>query len=122
MNRFLLPHILFIVLLFAASASAREKLLVSVPGPLNISYLPMDLASRIGADRDEGVQLVLHHVGGGGLALNDLRMRQADFAVAGVPAAMSAKAGGNDVVVLAPVNDWILFILMVRIGISRENV
>ncbi len=120
MNGSLLPRIIFIALLFAASASAREKLLVSVPGPLNISYLPMDLASRIGADRDEGVQLVLHHVGGGGLALNDLRMRKVDFAVAGVPAAMSAKARGNDVVVLAPVNDLTLFILMVRSGLKGE--
>jgi NitT/TauT family transport system substrate-binding protein len=113
MNPFRLS-IFITALLFAITAAAQERLLVSVPGPLNISYLPLDLAPMIGADRAEGVELVLQRVGGGGVALNDLRTRKADFAVAGVPAAISAKARGHDVVVIAPVNDLTLFILMVR--------
>ncbi len=104
----------------ATPLSAQETLRVSVPGPLNISYLPLDLAPRIKADQAEGVELILQRVGGGGVALNDLRTHRADFAVAGVPAAISAKARGHDVVVIAPVDDLTLFILMVRSGLKEE--
>ena len=113
-------YIILAALLFTHTIAAEEKLLVSVPGPLNISYLPLDLAPMIGADKAEGVELVLQRVGGGGVALNDLRTRKADFAVAGVPAAISAKARGHDVVVIAPVNDLTLFILMVRSGLKES--
>ncbi len=112
--------VLLAALVCFATAWAGEKLLVSVPGPRNISYLPLDLASMIGADKEEGVELVLHHVGGGGVALNDLRTRKVDFAVAGAPAALSAKVRGHDVVVIAPVNDLALFVLMVRSSLKGE--
>ena len=95
-------------------AGGLESLVVSVPGPRNISYLPIDLIPRIGADRAEGYQLKLMHTGGGAVALNNLVTRNADFAVAGVPAAMSLRANGGDVVVVAPVDDAPLFVLMVR--------
>jgi len=95
-------------------AGGLESLVVSVPGPRNISYLPIDLIPRIGADRAEGYQLKLLHTGGGAVALNNLMTRNADFAVAGVPAAMSLRANGGDVVVVAPVDDAPLFVLMVR--------
>ena len=95
-------------------AQAQERLVVAFPGPLNISYLPLDLAAKIGADKAEGVELVTRHTGGGGVALQHLQTRNADFTVAGVPAVMSAKANGSDVVVIASVDDLTLFILMVR--------
>lgn len=96
------------------ASSAPVRLVVSYPGPLNISYLPLDLAPRIGADRAEGARLAAVHTGGGGVALANLMNRNADFAVAGVPAAMSLRANGGRVIVIAPVNDAPLFILMVR--------
>jgi NitT/TauT family transport system substrate-binding protein len=40
--------------------------------------------------------------------------------VAGVPAAMSLKANGGDVVVIAPVSDAPLFVLMVRSGLKGK--
>lgn len=112
--------LLLLPLASSGQVAAQEKLHVSVPGPLNISYLPLDLAPNIGADKAEGVELVLRRVGGGGIALQHLQTRNADFAVAGVPAAMSAKVRGNDVVVVAPVNDLTLFILMVRSGLKGK--
>jgi NitT/TauT family transport system substrate-binding protein len=119
MNR-LRTVLLLAVLAFSAPATAQTRLTVAFPGPLNISYLPIDLAPKIGADKAEGVELVLRHTGGGGVALQQLQAREADFAVAGAPAAMSAKANGNDVVAIASVDDLTLFVLMVRSDLKRD--
>ena len=113
MNKFA-ALIILATLACAAAAQDAMRLTVAFPGPLNISYLPIDLAPKIGADKAEGVELALRHTGGGGVALHQLQSRNVDFAVAGVPAAMSATANGNDVRVIAAVDDLTLFILMVR--------
>lgn len=107
--------VLFAVPVFASSESTElKRVVVSAPGPHNISYLPVDLIPVIGADKDESVVLNILHTGGGAVALNNMLTRNADFAVAGVPAAMSLKANGGDVVVIAAVDDAPLFVLMVR--------
>jgi NitT/TauT family transport system substrate-binding protein len=105
---------LFVGTPLPAAEQALTKIVLSAPGPRNLSYLPVDLIPAIGADREEGVSLHILHTGGGAVALNNLLTRNADFAVAGVPAAMSLKANGGDVVVIAPVDDAPLFVLMVR--------
>lgn len=104
----------------AAGAAEPGRLVVSVPGPHNISYLPIDLIPRIGADRAENVSVELMSTGGGAVALNNLVTRNADFAVAGVPAVMSLRANGGDVTVVAPVDDAPLFVLMVRAGLKGK--
>ncbi len=102
-----------------AVAQGLEKIVVSAPGPRNISYLPIDMIQRIGADREEGASLQIMHTGGGAVALNNLITGDADFAVAGMPAAMSLRANGGDVVVVAAVDgDAPLFVLMVRSGLK----
>jgi NitT/TauT family transport system substrate-binding protein len=103
-----------------AQAAGVRHLVVSAPGPRNLSYLPVDLIPMIGADRAEGVELHILHTGGGAVALNNLTTRNADFAIAGVPAAMSLKANNGDVVVIAPVDDAPLFVLMVRSGLKGQ--
>jgi NitT/TauT family transport system substrate-binding protein len=103
-----------------ASAQSLEKMVVSAPGPRNISYLPVDLIPAIGADRDEGVALRILHTGSGAVALNNLVTRNADFAVAGFPAAMSFSVNGGDVVGIAPIDDAPLFVLMVRAGLKGQ--
>lgn len=102
--------------LFGLSCHAADpvKLVVSYPGPRNISYLPLDLAPRIGADKAEGATLVALTTGGGAVALANLLNRNADFAVAGLPAAMSQRTSGGKVVAVAPVDDAPLFVFMVR--------
>lgn len=110
--------------LFAISlpggAQNPERIVISAPGPRNISYLPVDLIPALGIDREEGVALQILHTGGGGVALNNLMTRNADFAVAGFPAAMSLKVNGGDVVGIAAVNDAPLFVLMVRSGLKGK--
>lgn len=101
-------------------AWGQERISVAYPGPFNISYLPLDLAPKIGADVAEGVQLVLRPTGGGGAALQQLQNHNVDFAVAGVPAGMSAKANGNDVVVIAPIDDLAVFVLTVRSDLKGQ--
>jgi NitT/TauT family transport system substrate-binding protein len=107
-------------MLLAAGAQAQslEKIVISAPGPRNLSYLPVDLIPAIGADREEGVTLQIMPTGGGGVALNNLVTRNADFAVAGFPAAMSLRVNGGDVVGVAPVDAAPLFVLMVRSGLK----
>ena len=112
--------VLTLVLSSIPSAQALEKIVISAPGPRNISYLPVDLISAIGADSDEGVALQILHTGGGAVALNNLVTRNADFAVAGFPAAMSLRANGGDVVGIAAVDDAPLFVLMVRSGLKGK--
>lgn len=94
---------------------------ITFPGPRNISYLPIDLIPAIGADRAEGVRVNLRHVGGGSVALQEMMSRNADFAVAGLPAAMSLRLKNPGVVAVAAVDDLTLFILMVRSEL-REKV
>ncbi len=103
-----------------AFAQAPERIVISAPGPRNLSYLPIDLIPAIGADKEQGASLQILHSGGGGVALNNLMTRNADFAVAGVPAAMSLRANGGDVIVIAPVDDTPLFVLMVRSGLKGK--
>lgn len=98
----------------AAGEGTPGRIVLSAPGPRNISYLPVDLIPKIGADRAEGVELQLLPVGGGAIALSNLMNHNADFAVAGFPAAMSLRANGGQVVGIAAVDDAPLFILMVR--------
>lgn len=119
MQRFFIALLLALATLPARTAEL-ERITISVPGPRNISYLPIDLIAKLGADRAEGVELQLLHTGGGAVALNHLMTRNADFAVAGLPAAMSLRANGGDVVAIAAVNDAPLFVLMVRAGLRNE--
>ncbi|MGE5026897.1 MAG: ABC transporter substrate-binding protein [Betaproteobacteria bacterium] len=104
----------------AFSAEAPMRIVVSVPGPRNLSYLPIDLISKIGADRAEGAEIQLLNTGGGAVALQNLSSRNCDFAVAGVPAAMSQQASGGKVAVIAAVDDAPLFILMVRSDLRNK--
>lgn len=109
-----------LALLCALPVWAQERLTVAYPGPFNISYLPLDVATKIGADRDEGVQLVPRPTGGGGAALQQLQNRNADFSVAGAPAAMSAKSSGNDVIMIAAIDDLAVFVLTVRADLKDK--
>jgi NitT/TauT family transport system substrate-binding protein len=105
---------------WVAAFAEPMKIAVSVPGPRNISYLPIDLIGRIGADRAEGAEVRLYQVGGGAVALEELISRNSDFAVAGLPAAMSLRLNGANVVALAAVDDLPLFVLMVRAGLRNR--
>lgn len=116
-----MKKIIFIILLLVPIVTlANDTIIVSVPGPRNISYLPIDLIQKLGFDTEEGVKLQLMHTGGGAVALNNLMTKNADFAVAGLPAAMSLRANGGEVFVVAAVDDAPLFVLMVRSSLKHK--
>lgn len=96
------------------------RIVVSAPGPRNLSYLPVDMIAKLGADRAEGAEVRVVNVGGGGVAIQTMMQRNSDFAVAGVPAQLSQQLNGNKVVLLAAVDDAPLFILMVRAGLKGK--
>ena len=99
---------------------ALERITISIPGPYNLSYLPIDLIPMIGVDREEGVRLRILHTGGGSLSLEHLINHNVDFAVAGAPAAMSLRAKNVDIVLIAAVDDAPSFVLMVRTELSDQ--
>ena len=109
-----------VCLSIALPAMGLERIVVSTPGPHALSFLPIDLIPRIGADRAQGVELNILYTASGATALHDLVTRNADFAVAGASAAMSARSNGNDVVVIAPLDDVPIFVLMVRSGLRDQ--
>lgn len=96
------------------------KTVVSVVGPRNLSYLPIDLVPLIGADRAEGLEVTLKHVEGGGIAIKEMASRNSDFAVAGFPALMSLKANGGDLIGVAAVSDVPQFVLIVRAALQEQ--
>lgn len=86
---------------------------LATAGPGNLSHLPVDLITRIGADRAEGARLSVRYFGGGPLAYDDMLAGNSDFAVAGSPALADLAVNGNRVVSVAAVNRVPTFVLMV---------
>lgn len=105
-------------LVWGLAASAAPKAVVSVVGPRNLSYLPIDLVPLIGADRAEGLEVQLLHVEGGGLAIKQMISRNSDFTVVGFPALMSLKANGGELVGVMAISDAPQFVLIVRAGLK----
>lgn len=116
---FILAAFLPVPLVYGAEESLT-RLVVSMPGPYNISYLPMEIISAIGADRQEGAKMQFLYVGGGGQAIKNLQSRNSDFAVAGLPAQMSSKINGGQLVPLVAIDDAPLFVLMVRSQLANK--
>lgn len=119
----LLTPLLSLLLLAPALGWAGDplfKTVISVVGPRNLSFLPIDLIPAIGADRDEGIEVQLRHVEGGGLAIKELVSRNSDFTAVGFPALMSLKANGGDLVSVAALSDATQFVLMVRKSLEHE--
>jgi len=112
--------LLALIILNYTAANANTKVHFAVPGPRNISYLPIELISKLGADRDQGIRLNLIYTSSGSLALTQLINRNAQFAVAGFPAQMSLYASGRRIFTIAAVNNAPLFVLMVRQELSDQ--
>lgn len=88
---------------------------LAVPGPRNSVSLPLEVAHRVGIDRAAGLPLRLSFVGGGGVAIQELRARNVEFAVFGLPAMLRANlSGGPRMVALAALDDLPLYTLVVR--------
>lgn len=117
MNKSLL---LLIPLLCNAVCAFAETISIAVPGPGAASYMPLELISKIGTDKAEGVEVKVIFASSGGSALAEMTGNNADFAVVGMPAAMSLRLKDPRIVAIAAVNDLPLYALMVREGVRGE--
>lgn len=119
------PFRAFALLIAALAASlplAAQPLSISisVPGPGAAAYLPVELIEKIGADKAEGAELHIAFSPSGGTSLSEVMTNNADFAVVGMPAAMSVRLKDPRVVALAAINDLPLYVLLVRQGLKGK--
>jgi NitT/TauT family transport system substrate-binding protein len=110
-------HFLVVSLgLCASSGSAYgfESIVLALPGPGSMVYLPVQLAQAIGADHAEGLELKLRYFPGGPLAMRDLRDKNCDFAVVGLPAIAAARSDGMPVLAVGQLSQSAMVSLMLR--------
>lgn len=77
------------LLLWASWQCAAANLIpvtIALPGPGALPMLPVDLMTRIGADREAGLQVTLRYFGGGPLAIKDMMAGNSDFSALGFSA------------------------------------
>ncbi|MBS1142235.1 MAG: transporter substrate-binding protein [Proteobacteria bacterium] len=110
----LMVFICFLAVLTKPVEAEPLQIAISVPGPHAASYYPVELISKIGADKAEGAEVRVAFSPGGPAAIDEMLLNNADFAVVGLPAAMSVRLKDKRVVALAAINDLPLYALLVR--------
>lgn len=101
-------------------AAYAETVVLSVPGPGSISYLPVYLAKAIAVDQSEGLDLKLSYVGGGPIALREMNEKNSDFIAAGLGAIADARANGNKVVAIGQLSQSAMYVFLLRSGLKGE--
>lgn len=96
------------------------RISIAIPGPGAASYFPAELISKIGADKAEGAEVKVIFAPGGPSAIDEMLHNNTDFAIVGLPAAMSVHLRDKRVVALAAINDLPLYALLVRQGLKGE--
>lgn len=105
---------------FCHPAAFAETIVLAVPGPGSLSYLPVYLAKAIAADQSEGLDLKLSYVGGGPVALRELNERNCDFISVGLAAIADARFSGNNVVAIGQLSQSAMYVLLLRSGLQKE--
>lgn len=105
--------------LVAASVQAGQ-IVLAVPGPGSLTYLPVYLAKAIGADRQEGMELRFRYFPGGPLAMRDLMTNNSDFLAIGLPAIASARAEDEPVKALGQLSQSAMFIVLLRSDLKKQ--
>ncbi len=112
--------VLLLWLIPVHAADSLPRIVVSSPGVRNLSFLPIELIPKIGADRAEGAVVQILGCSSGSLALQHLMQRNSDFAAAGLTAIMSHQTNDGKLAVLAAVNDLPTFKLVVRADLKKQ--
>lgn len=106
-------------LVYAQSTTPRD-VRISVPGPGSSVSLPLELAAKLGLDTAQGLKLRLKFVGGGGVAIQDMKFGNADFGLFGLPAAMLAYEKDRQFIALAAVENTAVWVFLVREGLQKK--
>lgn len=110
-----------LALWMALSATAHaESIILAVPGPGPLSYLPVYLVKAIGADHDEGIELKLRYFSNGPLAMRDLMNNNSDFMAIGLPAIAAGRADGLSIVAIGQLSRSGMFVLLLRSGLKNQ--
>jgi len=116
--------VLFCVLLslwIASLAPARaETIVLAVPGPGNLAFLPVYLAKAINADLEEGLELKLRFFNGGPLAMRDLMTNNSDFAAVGLTAIAEARADRLPVFAIGQLGQSAMFVFLLRADLKNQ--
>ena len=119
-NRIILIGSLLFMWLATSTAVFAEQVVIAVPGPGSLTYLPVYLAKAIGADQAEGIVLKLRYVSGGPLALRDLHDKNSDFSVAGLPAIAAARADRSPIVAIAQLSRSAMYVFLLRSDLNSK--
>jgi NitT/TauT family transport system substrate-binding protein len=105
----------------AAPNTELPLIRLNLPGPGSLSFLPLELITSLGFDREMGARLLLRYHPSGIRALEDMLVGNADFAAGGFPTLPVMYAKGKDVVAIAPLSGpRHTFHLMVRKDLARQ--
>lgn len=96
------------------AAAHAETIVLAVPGPGTLSYLPVYLAKAIAADQAEGIELKLRYFSGGPLAMRDLMSNNSDFLAIGLPAIAAARADGRPVFAIGQLSQTAMYVFLLR--------
>lgn len=119
MKHCILNSILALWMVLSTTAHA-ESVVLAVPGPGPLSYLPIYLAKAIGADLDEGLELKLRYFSNGPLAMRDLMNNNSDFMSIGLPAIAVGRADGLPVVAIGQLSQSAMFVLLMRANLKNQ--
>ena len=119
MKHFIFNVLLILWMTLSATAHA-ESIILAVPGPGPLSYLPVYLAKAIGADRDEGLELKLRYFSNGPLAMRDLMNNNSDFMSIGLPAIAAGRADGLPLIAIGQLSQSGMFVLLLRSGLKNK--
>jgi NitT/TauT family transport system substrate-binding protein len=103
-----------------AQSKALPRVAIAVPGPGNLLFLPITLASKIGADRAEGIELEIRYFGGGPQAYRDMLERNTDFSAGGLAALALQRMGGKPVVSVVALSRVPGYTLMLRTNLKDK--
>jgi ABC-type nitrate/sulfonate/bicarbonate transport system substrate-binding protein len=98
----------------SGNAFGLKHIVLSVPGPGSMGYLPAQLEMANRADRAEGFELKLQYFPGGLMAMRDLRDKNGDFAEVSFPAITTARTDGMPVIAVAQRSQGAMVSLMLR--------
>jgi len=109
-----------LVFLALSSLARAQTIVLSVPGPGSLVYLPVQLAVALQADRSEGLELKLRFFSGGPLALRDLADHNSDFSVVGMPAIAASRADRMPILAIGQLSQAAMVSLMVRTDLKDK--